>query len=377
MATGSEGTSAIDAGRLRGATEALARIGRCSGASLSPDGRRMAFISDLSGVPQVWIVPAGGGWPEKVTGFDDPVMAVAWSPAGAWLALSVAPGGGMNTQIYIIRPDGTELRLLTAGGRESNWLGPWSHDGRYLAFSSNQEDPQSMDCYLLDVENGEQRRIVRNHGTGRVTDLSRDGRWAVVQRVVNRSDANLFLVNLVTGGEVLLTPHEGPGSVEGGTFSPDGSTVYLGSNQERDLVAFARIALDEAGKPGPIEVLAARDDAELDGFEITADARIAALIWNVGGRNELELMELSSGRRLSIAHLPHEVALVHPFSRDGAYLPLSISGSAAPWDLWMLDVQTGGLSQITRSPHPGVDLTDLIQPELVRFLAHDGVQLTA
>jgi dipeptidyl aminopeptidase/acylaminoacyl peptidase len=377
MATGNERTSGVDGDRLRSAIEALARIGRCSGASLSPDGQRVAFISDLSGVPQVWIIPTGGGWPEKVTAFDDPVMDVVWSPVGAWLALSVAPGGGMNTQIYTVRPDGSELRLLTAGGRETNWLGPWSHDGRFLGISSNQDDPESMDCYLLDVETGERRRIARNQGVGRIMDLSRDGTWATVQRVVNRSDANVVLVNLATGSEILLTPHEGPGTFEGGTFSPDGRTIYLGSNQDRDLVAFARIDLDEAGTPGPIEVLAARDDAELDGFETTDDARVAALIWNVGGRNELELMELSSGRHMSVTQLPHEVALVHPFSRDGEHLPLSISGSAAPWDLWMLAVQTGQLSQLTRSPHPGVDLTDLVQPELVRFLAHDGVPLTA
>src|SRR5919206_2841724 len=96
--------------------ELMAKIGMCLGASFSPDGGRIAFLSDLSGLPQAWIVPRDGGWPEKVTAFDDPVRIVSWSPDGSWLALSVAPGGGMNTQIYLVRPDGTELRLLTEGG---------------------------------------------------------------------------------------------------------------------------------------------------------------------------------------------------------------------------------------------------------------------
>src|SRR5262249_28042982 len=154
---------------------------------------------DLSGIPQVWTVAAEGGWPEKVTAFDDPVMGVEWSPAGSWLALAVAPGGGMNVQLYLVRPDGTDLRLVTAGGLDDTWLGPWSRDGRSLALSSNRENSQSMDCYLLDIETGEQRLIVRNQGVGRIMDLSRNGKLATVQRVVNRSDANLFLVNLDSG----------------------------------------------------------------------------------------------------------------------------------------------------------------------------------
>ena len=66
------------------------------------------------------------------------VGRVIWSPTGEWLALSLAPGGGMNTQIYIVRPDGTGLRRLTDGGRETNNLGAWTHDGRRLTMGSNR-----------------------------------------------------------------------------------------------------------------------------------------------------------------------------------------------------------------------------------------------
>ena len=39
----------------------MARIGRASSPSFSPDGKRMAFVSDSSGIPQVWIAPIEGG----------------------------------------------------------------------------------------------------------------------------------------------------------------------------------------------------------------------------------------------------------------------------------------------------------------------------
>ena len=95
----------------------LAKVGSCSSPAFSPDGRQIAFVSNLSGLPQIWKVASSGGWPEMVTALEDPVGSVTWSPDGAWLAFNLAPGGGMNEQIYLVRPDGTGMRRLTPGAR--------------------------------------------------------------------------------------------------------------------------------------------------------------------------------------------------------------------------------------------------------------------
>ena len=110
----------------------MAKIASCHSPSFSPDATHIAFISDLNGTPQVWIVPTQGGWPEMITSLDDQVQEVSWSPDGTWLAFSLAPGGGMNRQVYLVHPDGTGLRRLTDGEKENTWLGPWTHDGHSL-----------------------------------------------------------------------------------------------------------------------------------------------------------------------------------------------------------------------------------------------------
>jgi dipeptidyl aminopeptidase/acylaminoacyl peptidase len=373
--TGS-GATQSDADALTTAVARMARVGNCTSPSFSPDGSRLAFVSDLNGIPQVWTVAAGGGWPELVTALDDQISAVRWSPDGAWLAFLLAPGGGMNQQVYLVSPDGGDLRRLTAGGKETNWLGPWTHDGRALALASNQRNPATTDAYLVDAAGGAMRLVVENQGIGTIDDISRDGRWAVVDRMRQRSDNDLFLIDLASGAETRLTPHEGPGSFGNGTFSPDGRTLYLASNKDRELIAFARLTLDSAGHPGAIEVIAARDDAELQEFAISEDGITAALVWNAGGRSELAFLDLASGATTPGPALPAEIALGITFSQDGKQLAMTVLGAAAPVNIWVCDREAGALRQVTHSPHAGVDLAALVRPELGQFAGHDGLPLT-
>ncbi|HEX6484381.1 MAG TPA: S9 family peptidase [Ktedonobacteraceae bacterium] len=367
-------TSSLD--ELETSVASMAKISRCMSPSFSPDGSHMAFVSDLNGIPQVWTVATEGGWPELVTALDDQIYGVSWSPDGKWLAFSLAPGGGMNQQIYIIHPDGTGLRCLTAGGEVNNWLGPWSHDSRMLGIASNRRSADAMDAYLADVTGGEFRLIAENKGVGNITDISRDGQKVILSRMVNRSDDNLFLVDLASGAERLLTPHEGPGTFESGHFSPDGQTIYLSSNKDRELIAFARVKLDEGGQPGPIEVIAERNDAELQSFDINEDGTTSALIWNVAGRNELAFLDLDTLELTKGPELPVEIIFSSTWSKDGRYLAINASGATAPRDIWVFDRESDRLWQVTHSPHAGVVLDDLVRPELVDFRAHDQLQLT-
>jgi dipeptidyl aminopeptidase/acylaminoacyl peptidase len=360
---------------LSGMVERLARVGRTTSPTFSPDGREVAVVADLTGIPQVWVVPVEGGWPRLVTTGNDPVAFVAWSPKGDWLAFTLLPGGGLNAQIFLVRPDGSGLRRLTDGGKENNSLAGWTEDGRFLITTSNRRDPATMDAYLLDPLSGKLDLVAKLEGVGGIGGISRDGRRAVVARLRSRGDNNLYLLDLTTRKEVLLTPHDPPGLFFG-DISPDGGTVYLSSNRDRDLAAFARIRIDAAGVPGPIEIVAERADAELDDFELNHAGTEAVLMWNVRGRNELAFVDLGSGRSRPGPPLPTEIASVWAYSRDDRKLALSATGSAAPLDVWVMDPAAGRFRQLTSSPHPGVDLAQLVRPELVEFRAHDGLLLS-
>lgn len=353
----------------------LARIGSCFSPSFSPDGEALAFVSDMSGQPQVWAVRAGGGWPHQLTAFDDTISRAEWSPDGEWLAVSAAPGGGMNAQVYLVYRDGLTVRRITAGGQETNSLGPWSWDGKRLALSSNVDQPGGMAAYLYDLEDESLHLAGGGQGITRVADLSRDGRYALLDRLVGRGSNDLYLLDLESGAEALLTAHEGPGSFNG-RFATDGKSVLLGTNKDRDRIAFARLLLSfEPLGAGETEILAARDDAELEGLAVSPSGELAVLVWNEAGRSRLELYHLGDGQRQP---LDIGVDLIGglSFSRDGNRLAFVGRGATLPTNVYGLDLGSGRHVQLTDCPRPGVDLGRLVRPELVQYKAHDGLDLS-
>ena len=174
----------------------------------------------------------------------------------------------------------------------------------------------------------------------------------------------------------MLTPHEGPGSFEGAQFTPDGRTIYFASNKDRDLLALARVKIDESGQPGAIEVVAARDDGELSGGVMSNDGAMMVLIWNIAGRSELAFYDLKNNRMTAGPKLPAEIAGGFDFTDDGGRLAMVLSGASSPADIWTLDLKTRQFTRLTDSPHAGVDLTKMVRPELVKYTAHDGLKLS-
>src|SRR5438045_9543956 len=303
---------------LVASVERLAAIGSCSTPSFSPDGSRIALLSDLSGTPQLWTMPSAGGWPERVTALPDQLTNARWSPTDDLIAIEVAPGGGLDQQIYVVRSDGTGLRRLTAGGSDNNRLHRWSRDGRTLYVASSREDPSSFHSFAIDVASGEWRAVSRKPGIATLTDISRDGRTALLIRTVARGNADVYLVDLRSGDETHLTPHAGQALFFGAQFGVDGA-VWVDTDDGRELSGLARIELG-GGRPSRLEYVVTREDAELEGAPLDEAGARALLVWQHAGRSDLELFDLATGRRTPGPRLPGEDAPGGRRSQDGTAL---------------------------------------------------------
>lgn len=99
----------------------------------SPDGRRIAFISDRTGVEQVFVMRADGAHATQLTfapiAHDE---SPDWRPDGRQIAYAQG-NPGVDEKIWVMNSDGSHPHQITFGTADD--FGPvWSPDGRHLAF---------------------------------------------------------------------------------------------------------------------------------------------------------------------------------------------------------------------------------------------------
>ena len=118
---------------LQGGTPLIASTRTDQMAEYSPDGERIAFVSERSGSSEIWVCDANGQRPYAVTSFGGPPARWPhWSPDGKTLAFAGRPGGNLN--IYLAPAQGGPLHLLT----EDGYWPSWSRDGRWVYFASSR-----------------------------------------------------------------------------------------------------------------------------------------------------------------------------------------------------------------------------------------------
>ena len=170
------------------------------GTSWSPDGKTIAFVSNMSGRNNLWLVPAEGGWPTQLTISDQRQSSPAWSPDGKWIAFQSDYDGDEQWDIFIVSPKTGQLVNLT-NTREIAELAPvWSPDSRYLAY---EVKPKTSSVYEIDVFDMLMRKVKHittdtpkdKYNTGPV--WSHDGKWmAYTQSQAKGTDSNVFVAEV-------------------------------------------------------------------------------------------------------------------------------------------------------------------------------------
>src|SRR4051812_26332192 len=135
---------------------AIAEIAGAAGAwcpALAPTGDRVAYVSDRSGLPRLEVATLDQQTPPAVlSGADEEVVSVAWSPDGAWLAYLVSPGGSICAELHLVRPDGSGHRVVAGTDPFATvFAGGWTRPGHYVCSIAPGTGPDA-DVVLVDAE---------------------------------------------------------------------------------------------------------------------------------------------------------------------------------------------------------------------------------
>jgi Tol biopolymer transport system component len=194
----------------------------------APDGEQIAYLSDSGGHANIWVTSTKGP-PRQITFEQDPDVAVGipiWSPDGRWIAFVSSRGNAeFIFGVWLVRPDGSELRQLAPRG-----LGvTWSPDSKEIYYVESAASAMKK----VGVSGGEPvtvraepvRNLIGVHGATVYYVVERplmDGRPEIEIRAAPLAGGRARVITTINASQVVL-PH-GPFNP---ALSPDGRWLAM------------------------------------------------------------------------------------------------------------------------------------------------------
>ena len=196
---------------------------------------QIAFASDRTGAPQIFIMNADGSDPRQVTNMVDGACQPAWSPNGLRLVF-ISPCPKRQEQypgaiLYVINADGSGVSPLAAGDG-GNFDPAWSPDGTRIAFTSLRDG--SAQIYILRLADNTVSRLTEASSDIKFPDWSSQPTWSpsgtqIVYTAHSRltNSKQIWVMSDAGQGPKFLIPRGDMYWDFLPTWSPDGNTILF------------------------------------------------------------------------------------------------------------------------------------------------------
>jgi len=252
----------------------------------SPDGLRLAYLSDADGKQQLYIRWMDTGQTARITNLEQAPDSIAWSPDGKMLSFSSlvlgkgphiadlpAPPSGAKwadpptaydrlvyrfngsgylkpgyMQLFVVDSEGGAPRQVTNGNfpNGGNEFGPnrasWTPDGKYLIASVNrhpESDHEYLDTevYEFSIADGSLRPLTNRKGPDNSPEVSPNGKWIAYtgfdDRYQGHQTTKLYLMNR-DGTNSHSLSDKLDRDVQDPQWAPDNSGVFFRYDDQGD-----------------------------------------------------------------------------------------------------------------------------------------------
>ena len=342
-----------------------------SGASFSADESRILFSSNKTGIWNIYTVSVTGGeWTPVTKSTTDSTYSVSFFPKDDRILFTRDQGGNELNHLYVLTKDGQE-RDLTPGAKLKATFSGWTPDGSAFFVATNERDARFFDVYRYDAATYE-RTVLYENDHGYIPGIiSPDAKWVALSKPSTTNDSDIYLWNAGTGALTHLSAHTGEASYTPASFDPAGRYLYYLTNDGSEFSRLRRYALADGTHE---DVQKADWDIVYSYFSHGGRYRVTGI--NQDGRTAISVVDARSGKPVVLPAIPNGGVTGVSIARSETTLAFYLNTDRSPNDLHVLKLGSSSApARLTKSLSPDIDPADLVDTQVVRFKARDGMTI--
>ncbi|MBI5403266.1 MAG: S9 family peptidase [Ignavibacteriae bacterium] len=346
------------------------------GFSISNDDKYIYYITNTTGLPQIWKVSTFSGCPEQISVWGDAIKSVLHNPVKSELLFLSDKKGDENYRIFRLKTKEGEIEHLTGEFEDSqSFFSVYNKKGTKFLFATNKRLKYNFDVYIKDLKTGKNELVRSFEDEFPVESES----WSSNERYIT------FIVHYGNISQDILLLDRKSGVMENVTKNNPGDDIFNAYTKfNRKCTGFYYLS-DEGRNFKGIKFYDIKsrksewfltENWDITNFEFSRNFNRLIYTVNENGSNNVKLKNLGTGKVRKLK-LPKGNYSSFDFTKDSKRLVYICDSPLNPADIFTYDFRSEKINQRTFSVTGGVTKDSFTKPVDVFYKSFDGLKIHA
>lgn len=334
-----------------------------------PGTGTFTFLSQLSGIPQIW-TQGKDGIPIRYVETADRAMSVHHSPDGTQTVIGVDQKGNEKQQLHLYDNDRQQLEPLVVSPDHFHYCCGWSPDGSHLCYSSNRRHPGHFDVFIVDAESKEETLVFKCDAYCIPLGWADEGALFVSVKMTN-IDSELYLVD-VHSGQAEKVGRDGMDARYAMPVMASGTKQgYVLTDFGEDTMYLCEFSRD---RPDHLRKLLHWEKWDIEEIALCPGEETLAFSLNEGGITRLGIYSIETRECTFVDQVPPGVAEHFSWLSEEEFV-FGLKTPIHPGDIWKCLVKENRVERMTELGHSNDAGTFWIEPQLHAYKSFDGLEI--
>ncbi len=299
------------------------------------------------------------------------IYTVDYLPGSSKFIYSADEGGNENSHLFLMDRKSNTPKDITPWANSANSFNGWSQDKKSMYINSNKRDVKYFDILKLDTLTWKPTILYQNESGLTPSVISKTERYIALTKEITTDKNEMYLYDSKTKTTKRLS-NDKEANWSPMAFEKNDSIFYYTSNEDKEFSSLLKYNIN-TGKSEEIF----KDKWDVMYMSLSEKEKYHIVFVNNDGKNKVLLFEHATGKPLKLPDFDDGDVINVIISNSENKLLLTVGSSTSSPNLYLYDIPSKKLKQLTSTLSKKINQDDLAKAEVIRFKSFDGKEIPA